>query len=160
MPNTYLNRLYCVGYDINKPINSASGYAEEIWGDVKDIRTKLDGRRFDSIICGELIEHLENPYQFLRNLRGLLADEGRLILSTPNPLGFPIHLCEIFRIKRFFYEETHTYSFPPRWVERLLNLSGYELCQVKPVGVWLPFAVWPYCPVVLSYQIVYIAQKG
>ena len=160
MPNPYLRQFDCAGYDLVKSDHSDTGYTEEIQGDVRDIRVKLNNREFDSIICGELIEHLEDPYQFLRDIRVLLKSEGRLILSTPNPLGFPILFCEVFWIKRFFYTEAHTYCFLPRWMERLLDSSGYWLLQTKSVGFWLPFAVLPYCPAVLSYQVVYIAQKN
>lgn len=74
----------------------------------------VNGRKFDTIICGELIEHLENPYQFLHNIYNLLADSGKLILSTPNPMGFPVFICEFFQIKKFFYASEHTYYFLPR----------------------------------------------
>ena len=92
MPNSYLSDFYCTGYDINKP-GSHSGYNEEIQGDVKDVSSKLSNHNFDSIIAGELIEHLENPYQFLRDLHPLLTDDGLLVLSTVNPLGFPVIIC-------------------------------------------------------------------
>ncbi len=159
MPNPYLMRFACVGYDQSPAIRGQGCYHEEIVGDVQEIAHKLAGRTFDSIVCGELIEHLENPYAFLRSLHALLEDDGTLVLSTPNPLGFPVFLCELFHIKRFFYTRWHTYYFLPRWVERLLNHSGYELCAIRPVGVWLPFLVIPWCPVALSYQVVYVARK-
>ena len=82
LPNKFLYNFDCIGYDINKPKKNREIYTEQILGDIKDIRRKLRSRKFDSIICGELIEHLENPYQFLRDLQFLLKDDGRLILST------------------------------------------------------------------------------
>ena len=159
MPNPYISKFYCVGYDRLKPTHSKSNYDEEIQGDVKDIQKKLRNRKFDTIICGELIEHLENPCKFLRDIHALLTDEGRLILSTPNPLGFPVVLFEIFRNKKYFYSKSHTYYFLPRWIERLLDLSGYELCKIKPVGFWLPLLTIPYSPIALSYQLIYVACK-
>ena len=41
-------------------------------------------RRFDLVSAIEIIEHLDSPRQFLREARQLLADDGRLLLSTPN----------------------------------------------------------------------------
>lgn len=157
MPNPYLSDFHCTGYDINKPVIH-SVYNEEIQGDVKDVNSKLSNHNFDSIIAGEIIEHLENPYQFLRDLHPLLNDEGRLILSTLNPLGFPVIICEYFQIEKFFYTREHTYYFLPRWVKRFLDLCGYNLIQVKPIELWNPYIVLP-CPAILSYQLVSVACK-
>lgn len=158
-PNPYLAGVHRLGYDLNKPAQGSVHYEEEIEGDVRDITGKLHGRTFDTIICAELIEHLENPYSFLRDIGELLAPGGRVILTTPNPLGFPVVICELLRIKRFFYTTEHLHYFLPRWVERILDMTGFKCERLQPVGFWLPFGVIGLCPVALSYQIVYVASK-
>ena len=40
--------------------------------------------RFEGIVASEIIEHLENPRHFFRECFRLLADGGKLILTTPN----------------------------------------------------------------------------
>lgn len=159
-PNPYLDGFHRTGYDLNKPLDGSVRYEEEIVGDVYEIGQVLAGRQFDSIICGELIEHLESPYQVLRDLSDLLSVDGRLILSTPNPLGFPVFFCELFQSHRFFYTREHLYYFLPRWVQRLLEFSGYRVQSIKPVGLWLPFGVFGLCPIALSYQVIYVANKN
>ncbi len=47
----------------------------------KDLTFK---KKFDVIICQELIEHLENPRHLLRELKKILSDKGIIILTTPN----------------------------------------------------------------------------
>jgi SAM-dependent methyltransferase len=157
LPNPFLKNCHRVGYDLMEKPNFETNYEEHITGDVKDISIKLRGRAFDTVISGELIEHLENPYQFLRDVRGLIRPNGRFILSTPNPAGFPVFIVELFRIKRFFYTQGHTYYFLPRWVERLLDRSGFKLIKSEGVGLWLPIGVIPFVPQILCYQIVYLA---
>jgi SAM-dependent methyltransferase len=159
-PNPFLDGFSRTGYDLNKPVSGSVRYEEEIVGDVYDIGAVLAGRRFDTIICGELIEHLETPYDFLRDLSRLLNEDGRLILSTPNPLGFPVFLCELFQLRSFFYTREHLYYFLPRWMRRLLELSGYRLQCMRSVGLWLPFGVLALCPTILSYQVIYVACKN
>lgn len=158
-PNPFFEGCRRVGYDLNLPRNGGVRYDEEIQGDVRQIADRLRGRRFDTIVCGELVEHLENPYQFLRDIHDLLSTDGRLILTTPNPLGWPVFLCEIFRLRRFFYTTEHLYYFLPRWVVRLAELSGYEMERIVPVGIWLPGAAIPFAPIALSYHVVYVAHK-
>jgi SAM-dependent methyltransferase len=158
-PNPYLGSHYRVGLDLNKPSpESDVRYDEEIVGDVSNIVDAVGGRRFDTIICGELIEHLENPYQLLRDLKQLLAKDGRLLVSTPNPLAPPVVIAEYLRLRRFFYTPGHLYYFLPRWVVRLFESTGYDVSGIHPVGLWTPFGAIPLCPSALSYQVIYIGR--
>lgn len=156
-PNPYLRDFQVVGFDRTKP-TSDSGYDEHIVGDIAELSSELGGRRFDTILCGEFIEHVERPYDCLRDLGRVLADGGALVLSTPNPLGFPVLGFELVRSKRFFYDADHVYYFPPRWVHRMLCQSGFRVDRTQAVGLWLPFGYLPWCPIALSYQLVYVAR--
>lgn len=44
-------------------------------------------KKFDTIIAGEIIEHIESPIDFLKYCKSLLKKNGRLILTTPNATG-------------------------------------------------------------------------
>ncbi|MSU73612.1 SAM-dependent methyltransferase [Candidatus Kaiserbacteria bacterium] len=44
----------------------------------------VDGQ-FDAVTSIETIEHLENPYHFVREVHRILKKEGIFIFSTPNP---------------------------------------------------------------------------
>jgi SAM-dependent methyltransferase len=158
-PNAYLHDHYRVGLDLNTPSpDNAVQYDEQLVGDVTGVGGLLRGRFFDSILCGELIEHLENPYQLLRDLRPLLTKQGRLLVSTPNPLGFPVAIAEILRLRRYFYTQHHLYYFLPRWVVRLFEATGYEIVGIHPVGLWTPFGAIVPCPIALSYQVIYVGR--
>jgi SAM-dependent methyltransferase len=155
-PNPYLGRFHRVGIDLNAPAPDRTvHYDEELVGDINDIERILPGRRFDTILCGEVIEHVENPYALLRNLKPLLAPQGRLLVSTPNPLAPPVVLAEYLRSKKYFYTADHLHYFLPRWVARIFAVSGYELDAVRPVGLWSPWFTIPWVPVTLSYQVIY-----
>jgi SAM-dependent methyltransferase len=52
---------------------------------------------FDIVISLETIEHLENPYHFIRELTRVVQDDGMIILSTPN-----VHSAKS-RIRNFLY---------------------------------------------------------
>jgi 2-polyprenyl-3-methyl-5-hydroxy-6-metoxy-1,4-benzoquinol methylase len=159
-PNPHLHGFHRVGIDLARPSPDASfRYEEELVGDVRDISGLLAGRTFDSIICAEVVEHLENPYQLLRDLRPLLGPGGRLLVSTPNPLAPPVIFAEALRLKQFFYTRDHLYYFLPRWVERLFDATGYAVERVKPVGLWTPWCAVPYVPVAMSYQVIYVGRS-
>lgn len=157
-PNPYLTDMHRVGVDLNSPSTTDITYEEQLIGDVTALEPILGNRKFDTIIAGELIEHVRSPYEFLESLKRYLADDGRLIITTPNPLGFPVFLFELFDIRSRFYTEDHLYYFLPRWMRRIIEFSGYELLAIKPVGLWLPRGHIPIWPTILSYQLVYVCK--
>jgi 2-polyprenyl-3-methyl-5-hydroxy-6-metoxy-1,4-benzoquinol methylase len=156
-PNPFLKQHGCsvVGYDLIRPSGEVP-YDELIQGDVHDIDGVLEGRRFDAAIMGNVIEHLEEPYRALRAIHPLLEEDGQLILSTPNPLAMPILLFELARARSFFYGESHSYYFLPRWIRRMLERTGYRLDEIVPVGLWLTGVP---CPAVMSACLTYVAKK-
>ncbi|MEO6820505.1 MAG: methyltransferase domain-containing protein [Ginsengibacter sp.] len=45
--------------------------------------------KFDFIVLTEVVEHVISPVEFIKTLLGLLAPEGKLIVSTPNKSLYP-----------------------------------------------------------------------
>ena len=53
-------------------------------GDVESMVLPFPAGTFDCIICGEVLEHLRDPWTMLRRVRELLRPQGVLIASFPN----------------------------------------------------------------------------
>ena len=157
-PNPYLRGKRVVGLDRDEMIVRPP-YTEHVVGDVNEIDTLLPGQRFDTILLGEFIEHVERPCDLLRLLRGHIMPGGRLILSTPNPLGIPVVVVEYLGLRRFFYTPNHVFLLPPRWVWRILERSGYEVIQTVGCGANFLLFVFP-APAALSYQVIYVARPS
>lgn len=155
-PNPYLAHpgRRITGVDI-APSSDDQNYDERHQMNVFDMATQEWMGRYDTIVAGEFIEHVERPYDLCRLFARLLSPGGRLVLSTPNPVGFPTVGLEWLRSKHYYYAEEHTYYFSPRWVERILERSGLYVEAMAAVGFWpttLP------CPIVWSYQVIYVAR--
>lgn len=156
LPNPYFENVSCVGLDLaDAPADCQ--YSEKLVGSALDLKSVLGDRRFDWIVAGEFIEHVRRPYDFLESLHDFLAPGAHIILSTPNPIAWPTLLFEWAQSEKRFYTKDHFYYFSPRWVRRMLEMSGYELVETIPVGFWFPKYILP-CPTVLSYQVIYLAR--
>lgn len=46
-----------------------------------------DGKKYDAVICSEVLEHLERPELLVKTLYDLTADDGILIVTVPNGKG-------------------------------------------------------------------------
>lgn len=52
--------------------------------DLNDDSGLRPGRRYGCVVAIEVIEHLENPFHFVRECTRLLKPQGLLLLTTPN----------------------------------------------------------------------------
>ena len=83
------------GIDISTSlIRKASGNAKRVNSRCRFLAGEIDspdliriiGDDFDVALFSEVLEHLQNPDQALRNIHSLLVQGGDLILTTPTPL--------------------------------------------------------------------------
>lgn len=90
--------------------------------------------KFDYIILGDVIEHLREPWQTMKNLAAVLKPGGRVVVSVPNVMHF-----SVFRMMlegRWEYEEagildrTHLRFFTRREILALLQQAGLETQEV------------------------------
>jgi 2-polyprenyl-3-methyl-5-hydroxy-6-metoxy-1,4-benzoquinol methylase len=89
----------------------------------------LAGRRFDLIVFGDVLEHLDNFRQALTNLKSLLAPGGQLLISTANA-----HSFDAFVKMMFSYEsahEEHTSYFSYLTLKRLLEMNRLALTDFR-----------------------------
>jgi SAM-dependent methyltransferase len=109
-------------------------------GDVLDVIYKLK-ENFDWIVGGDILEHLDEPWSFLMELRKVAAPGGHLILSLPNVASWPI-ISDLLR-GRFDYVYMgilcagHLRFFTRRSIEEMLNISGWTVVSIEPQPLFL-----------------------
>ncbi len=82
------------------------------------------GVHFDTIVAGEVIEHLEDPGRFLRNVKRNLAPGGRIILTTPYAFCFAYTLYAWLNFPKTYSNPEHTMWFCPETMSVLAERSG------------------------------------
>lgn len=131
------------------------GYDHFVQGDIHEISRHFSKDYFDIILLGEVIEHVINPYKALNEISKILKNEGLLIVSTPNPHGFPLIFIEWLGIKRYFYVRSHCFLYPPRWMERMLESNELKVVKKYGYALFSGFRL----PIQLSNLMVFIAKK-
>lgn len=104
------------------------------------------GRKFDSVVAGEVIEHLRNPGLFLDCASKHLARGGRLLLSTPYPFSLLHILYAICHFPRTCSNPEHTSWFCLSTLRQLVGpykfrILATELIEDYPVT---PEMSWRY----------------
>lgn len=85
------------------------------------------GRRFDTIVAGELIEHVSNPGQFFARVRAHLIPGGRLVLSTPYVFSLMYTLYAAYHFPVTCENGEHTCWFCPSTIAELARRESLEV---------------------------------
>jgi len=100
---------------------------------------KLDVTSFDIITLWDVIEHIDEPIEFGRNLAKLLRPGGSIFLRTPNRRGQMIkrRLLHPFFGDRITYVAPieHIQIFGPSNIRMLADLCGLEMTRCEPSDV-------------------------
>lgn len=123
----------CIALDINFHHLSYSRMKHEngsaAWVTANADMLPLKRRCFDAIILGELLEHCAWPERILENAAALLADNGIMIITTPNN-GF-LHGTEppfsSVKDNRFAIEQ---HQFGPDGDDHLFTFTAEELTEI------------------------------
>jgi hypothetical protein len=102
-------------------------------GDITDLEFLVAAleRTPDVVVIGELIEHLENPLQFLRRLAGIERLCGKtLILSTPNATA--LHNVLIGLAQRESTHRDHLCIFSYKTLATLCTRAGFFEWEIIP----------------------------
>lgn len=100
----------------------------------------VSGAEFDAVCAVEMLEHVENPRQALRNFFAVLKPGGILITSTPNVghprsrLKFLLRGAPSYFGRAEYYGSGHTTLLPDWMLELHVRESGFEHVAVEYAG--------------------------
>lgn len=150
--NGYLaERFAAKGYEvtgIERPEGVSRPFPPEVKLILADLEQGLPPLEpgFDYIVCGDVLEHLRDPFTMLRNLAQLLRPDGNLVVSLPNSGNLYFRLVVLSgrfpKQDRGFFDRTHLHFFTwDGWCELFqsagLNLHGVRVSGI-PVGLQFP----------------------
>ncbi|MBN2002117.1 MAG: class I SAM-dependent methyltransferase [Anaerolineae bacterium] len=86
---------------------------------------------FDVVTMWNVIEHLHDPCDILRQVHTVLKPGGALIFSLPNANSIDAKIFKSFWVG--FDPPRHLYTFTIQTVKQLLHLTGFELVQHRHI---------------------------
>lgn len=155
-------------------------YDQIIIGDVtsQPVLDQLENESFDTIVLGDVLEHLVDPWTFVRNITGKLAKSGSMIISIPH-LGHASVIASLLT-GSFDYQDTglldntHVRFFGLQSLCSMVVDAGLAPIELRRVrhGIFateipiktelLPPRLVPmleHCPESRTYQFIIKAQK-
>lgn len=105
----------------NSQLWSGRGYAPlDYVSDIESI--PVEDNSFDVILCTEVLEHVPEPIQAIKEISRILKPQGLLIMTAP--LGSGLH-----------QQPYHFYGgYTPYWYQKFLADAGFEQISIVPNG--------------------------
>jgi SAM-dependent methyltransferase len=162
-PNHTSKNLY--GIDIMpRPNVPLPNYVETKQVDLNAQSIPYPDEFFDTVLAGDVIEHVANPMFLLCEANRVLKPGGTLVVSTPNPYyywEFMQNLLVNWEFMRAKQDE-HFTTFTRINMRNILKRTGFTL--EKELGNFFTLIVlkWTFHLVrfpFLTYQITYISKK-
>lgn len=124
-------------------------------------KEKIQGK-YDIIVLGDILEHLEYPLPILSSLKANLNDGGHIIVSLPNIVNIYPRLKILFG--HFDYEEkgifdrTHLRFFTRKSFKQFINDAEYKIEKLEytPIPIYLKFPNIPKSLMNPFYYIFYL----
>jgi SAM-dependent methyltransferase len=92
--------------------------------EISDFIRNYQGEKFDIVVFFEVLEHLENPSEFVNDLKNILSGSGLIVFSVPN--------------RERFLPSKHLADYPPhhltRWstnsIRNFLEINDYSVDRI------------------------------
>ena len=88
---------------------------------------------FDCIIASEIIEHLDNPLDFLKNCNNALKPGGMLLLTTPNAISIAEMQTLYKKGAKIAYTE-HIYNWNKKNMYYLLKRGDFKVSHFEYIS--------------------------
>ena len=143
-----VNEKNCKVIGIDKNVKTISSKnIEFVSCDLNKELPNLDYLKFDYILFLDVIEHLENPEDFLKKLYEKISENEKIeiVISTPNISFFIIRFMLLFGFfnygKRGILDKTHTRLFTFQSFKKLIEDSNYKIITTTGIPAPFPLAI-------------------
>ncbi len=161
-PNPFLTDL--TGLDLIPPATPPPNYRTVVLCNLNHEPIPFPDASFGTVMAGDVIEHLENPSAFLREVNRVLVPGGRLVLSTPQASDWWVTMHNWF-FRRWINDPDpgeHLQNWTILDMTRLLRKNGFRVDAVEGL-----FFQTPFLPIrirvkhmpALAWQAIYAAEK-
>ena len=104
--------------------------------DINFLEANFSRTLYDTIICGDILEHLLNPQNALKALRQRISAKGTLICSIPNTghwtVVLPLILDDVFTYRdQGLLDRTHVHLLTLREALMLLQECGWNHRKIE-----------------------------
>lgn len=124
-----------IGYDVSVTKNNLP---KNVFLKTSDLNKKISDHKnyFNTVTALAVLEHVENPEEFLIKIKSMLKKNGKVIITTPHKNGKVILeiLSRFGLISRDEIYDHKTY-FNKKSLIKLLSKNKFRVCKIYSFGI-------------------------
>lgn len=129
------NSKFCMGIDINalgidymkEVLKYDNVYCVDL---IKEPFAKVKESKFNFLILGEIIEHVDNPYYFLKKLNDYYKENvEKVVITTPNAFSYRNFKNTSKGLEGI--NSDHKSQFSPFTLSKILYLAGFRNLEIN-----------------------------
>ena len=133
-----------VEYVAAEAARAESGTFDKLWvidAEKTNFETEIEPQSLDAILCLDVLEHMVDPWSFVKRISPLLRQGGRLVISIPNIRNWKFIRALLFR-GDFHYtdagllDRTHLRFFVSDTAAELATCGGLRLVSIGNTKPW------------------------
>ena len=86
------------------------------------------GMKFNLAVASHILEHLENPHEFLQSVKGILEPEGYLVIAVPNLDWW--NPKSLYRSVSTIFDPEHVVGYSVKGLRKVLEANGYKVVKM------------------------------
>lgn len=123
----------CFGVDNNKEgieYIKKLGYKDVFCFNILDdtVAPEIVNQQWDYLVLGEILEHINDPVEFLRRINAIFSVNAQYVLITV-PYAFKLHNFQNAFKHTEVINSDHRYWFTPYTLAKVLTLAGFEVTE-------------------------------
>jgi len=128
----------------------ARDFVAPVYKQVAASLANFQGEKFDRVFLLDVLEHMSDPFTFLKELHAYLAPGAEVLVSVPNVAHWSVRLMLLFGYfpyyERGILDHTHLQFFTRERLRTMLSGTGYriidEAVSLPPAEFVLPKKIW------------------
>ena len=89
-------------------------------------KSKFRSRKFDIVCSFQVLEHVEDPIEFLMELKSVTNKGGKIFIEVPNLNDPLLEVWDVEKYKTFFYHSAHLHYFTGTSLEKVAIKAGFD----------------------------------
>lgn len=153
MSEYFAKKLSCEGVGVNvskRVFTNLRNVSKRVKYVVADVEKVVLRKKFDLVVCGELIEHIFDVDSFMKKIKRILHENGYLLLTTPNlaslinrislllgwqPRGInPSRRVLLNPITKHDYNWGHVSMFTLHALKKFLKFYRFEILKISGIS--------------------------